>query len=340
MTDVMTSPTANQLPAPSTQRRKAVWLRELALLPALVVVFLIGGLVDDTFVGWSNIVSILTASAALSLVVLGESLVLITGKFDLSLESTMGLAPALGAMVVIPAASAGFGVELPAAVGLLIIPLCGALVGFVNGFLIVKLKLNAFIVTLAMLTVLRGVQVGSTKGKTLFNLPDSFTDLATTTLLGLPMSVWLAAVLFAVAGWVLRYHRVGRALYAIGGNREAARAAGVRVDRIAWAVFVVAGLLAAIGGLAYTGYVGALGANQGSGMILQVFAAAVIGGVSMNGGKGTLFGALCGVLVLGLANNILTLAGVSAQWFQAVNGLIVLVAVIIARVTTGKAQDS
>lgn len=336
MTDVMTDP-QTELPAPP-RRRKALWLRELALLPALIVVFVIGGLVDDTFVGWSNIVSILTASAALSLVVLGESLVLITGKFDLSLESTMGLAPALGAMVVIPAASAGFGVELPVVIGLLVIPLCGALVGFVNGFLIVKLKLNAFIVTLAMLTVLRGVQVGSTKGKTLFNLPDSFTNLATTTFAGLPMSVWLAAVLFAVAGWVLRYHRVGRALYAIGGNREAARAAGVRVDRIAWAVFVVAGILAAIGGLAYTGYVGALGANQGSGLILQVFAAAVIGGVSLDGGKGTLVGALTGVLLLSSVSSLLNYAHVTAEWQGAIYGAIILVALIIARYAGGKPQ--
>ena len=172
-------------------------------------------------------------------------------------------------MVVIPAASAGFGVELPAAIGLLVIPLCGALVGFVNGFLIVKLKLNAFIVTLAMLTVLRGVQVGSTKGKTLFNLPDSFTNLATTTFLGLPMSVWLAALL-------VRRRRLGAALpprrpRAVRDRRQPRSRAGGRCpggpDRVGGVRR--RRVLAAIGGLAYTGYVGALGANQGSGMIFR-----------------------------------------------------------------------
>jgi simple sugar transport system permease protein len=112
----------------------------------------------------------------------------------------------------------------------------------------------------------------------------------------------------------------------------------VRVDRIAWAVFVVAGILAAIGGLAYTGYVGALGANQGSGMILQVFAAAVIGGVSLDGGKGTLVGALTGVLLLASVSSLLNYAHVTAEWQGAIYGAIILVALIIARYAGGKPQ--
>ncbi|WP_328607323.1 ABC transporter permease [Amycolatopsis sp. NBC_00345] len=337
MTDLMSDP-QTALPPPPAKRRKALWLRELALLPALVVVFVIGGLISDTFLTFDNVISILSAAAALSLVVLGESLVLLTGKFDLSLESTMGIAPAIGAMLVIPAASAGFGTEWPAALGLLAIPVVGALIGFINGFLIVKLKLNAFIVTLAMLTVLRGTQIGSTNGKTLFDQLDPFTALATTTFGGLPMSVWLAALLFLLFGLGLRYHRVGRSLYAIGGNREAARAAGIRVDRISWAVFIVAGVLAAIGGLAYTGYVGALGADQGDGLILQVFAAAVIGGVSLDGGKGTLVGALTGVLLLQSVDSLLRIAQVPAEWLKAIYGGIILVALIISRYAGGKPQ--
>ena len=111
--------------------------------------------------------------------------------------------------------------------------------------------------------------------------------------------MWLAAAAFAVAGFMLRYHRLGRALYAIGGNPEAARAAGIRVERITWGVYVLAGVLAAVGGLEITGYVGAISANQGNGLIFTVFAAAVIGGISLDGGKGTMFGALTGVLLLG-----------------------------------------
>ena len=335
MTDVLPGERTGTALAVAKSRSWVPRLRELALVPAIIVLLVIGAVVSDGYLDATNLVSILGASAALALVVLGESLVLITGKFDLSLESTVGIAPALGALLVLPS---GFGTEWPTVVCILAIFVIGAVIGAFNGFLIVKLQLNAFIVTLAMLTVLRGVQVGSTKGKTLFNLPDSFTNIATTTFAGLPMTVWLAALLFAVAGWVLRYHRVGRALYAIGGNREAARAAGIRVDRIAWAVFVVAGVLAAIGGLAYTGYVGALGANQGSGMILQVFAAAVIGGVSLDGGKGTLVGALTGVLLLSSVSSLLNYAHVTAEWQGAIYGAIILVALIIARYAGGKPQ--
>ncbi|WP_425484904.1 ABC transporter permease [Amycolatopsis anabasis] len=330
----MSAETTADAPSPAPARRLPR-LRELALLPALAALIVIGGLVNDTFLTPDNLISILGASAALALVVLGESLVLISGKFDLSLESTVGIAPALGALLVIPA---GFGTEFPAGAGILAILVIGALIGALNGFLIVKLQLNAFIVTLAMLIVLRGLLVGATEGKTLFDLPEAFFALATTTFLGLPASVWLAAAAYALTGFVLRYHRAGRALYAIGGNREAARAAGIRVDRVAWLVFVVAGVFAALGGLVLTGYVGAINANQGDQMIFTVFAAAVIGGISLDGGRGTMFGALTGVLLLQSVENLLTLAQVPSFWIKAVDGGIILVALMIARFTGGKPQ--
>lgn len=313
-------------------------LRDFALIPALVILFVLGAFVSPSFLTEANIISILGASAALALVVLAESLIIITGKFDLSVESTVGIAPAVGAMLVIPAASGGFGTEWPLAAGLLAILGIGAIVGFVNGFLVVKLRLNAFIVTLAMLIVLRGMLVGATKGGTLFDMPAPFFALATTTLIGLPLSVWLAALAFAVAGGMLRYHRLGRALYAIGGNAPAARAAGIKVDRITWGVFVLAGVLAAIGGLVVTGYVGAINANQGNGMIFTVFAAAVIGGVSLDGGRGSMFGALCGVLLLGVVQNLLTLAQVPSFWIQAIYGAIILGALMVAKLTGEEQQ--
>ncbi|MEV0224131.1 ABC transporter permease [Streptomyces sp. NPDC050704] len=333
-TPVKTVKTASN--AKSVLLRRA---RELALVPALLVLFILGAFVNDAFLTEQNIISILGASAALAMVVLAESLVLITGKFDLSLESVVGIAPAVGALLLLPAAQSGWGMELPAPVALLAILVVGAVIGGFNGILVVKFKLNAFIVTLAMLIVLRGLLVGATEGKTLFGMPDAFYTLATTTFLTVPLSVWLAAASFGVAGFVLKYHRLGRALYAIGGNADAARAAGIRVDRVMLGVFVVAGTLAAVGGLLQTGYVGAINANQGQNMIFTVFAAAVIGGISLDGGKGTMFGALTGVLLLGVVQNLLTLAQVPSFWIQAIYGGIILVALMIARVTTGRAQD-
>ncbi|MGN6319079.1 ABC transporter permease [Trinickia sp.] len=306
--------------------------RDLALLPALALLIAVGAWVSPSFLTRANLVSVLGASAALALVVLAESLIVIVGKFDLSLESTVGFAPALGAMLVMPATSAGFGWQWSPLAGLVVIVAVGALIGWINGLLVVRMRLNAFIVTLAMLIVLRGMLVGATKGGTLFDMPPSFFALATVTVLGLPLSVWLAAAAFAVAAFVLRYHRIGRALYAIGGNAQAARAAGIRVERVVWGVFVLGSMLASIGGLIVTGYVGAINANQGNGMIFTVFAAAVIGGISLDGGKGTMFGALTGVLLLGVVQNLLTLAQVPSFWIQAIYGAIILGSLMIARV--------
>ncbi len=325
--------------APATGKVLAARLRDLALLPALAVLIVVGTVVSPVFLTSGNINTILTSSAALSLVVLAESLVIITGKFDLSLESVYGFAPAIGAMVVVPAANFGFGFEWPSAAGILVVLLVGALIGFINGFMVVHLRLSAFIVTLAMLIILRGMLVGATSGRTLFDLPQAFYGLMIITFLGLPLAVWLAALAFLVAGLMLRYHRLGRALYAIGGNPEAARAAGIRVERITWGVYVLAGVLAAVGGLAITGYVGAISANQGNGLIFTVFAAAVIGGISLDGGKGTMFGALTGVLLLGVVQNLLTLAQVPSFWIQAIYGAIILGSLMVARFAGGQSQE-
>ncbi|GAA4555102.1 ABC transporter permease [Planotetraspora kaengkrachanensis] len=313
--------------------------RDLTLVPVIILLLVVGAFIDPVFLTTGNLTNVLQQQSALALVVLAEALILIAGKFDLSLESTVGLAPALAVMLVVPTTAGGFGIELPVA---LAIPLClliGAAVGAFNGFLILRFQLSAFIVTLAMLIVVRGLQTGITGGKSLFALPQSFLYLGSATWLGVPAAIWITAVLFLAGIAVLRLFRVGRSLYAIGGNADAARAAGIRVERVTLVVFVIAGTLAALAGLLETGRLGGISANQGNGWIFMVFAAAVIGGVSMDGGKGTILGALTGVLVIGLVENILTLKGVPGEWKQLVYGGIILVALMISRLAGGKAQD-
>ncbi|GAA4447192.1 ABC transporter permease [Phytohabitans houttuyneae] len=326
-------------PLPGGRRVQLARFRDLALVPAILLLVIVGAIIDPVFLTKANITNVLQQQTELSLLVLAEAIILIAGKFDLSLESTIGLAPALAVGLVIPVASNGLGTELPVA---LAIPLCllvGLAIGAFNGLLILRFKLSAFIVTLGMLIVLRGLQIGLTGGQNLFDIPQSVLYLGNAVWLGLPASIWICGVLFAAGILALGFLRHGRAVYAIGGNVDAARAAGIRTDRVVWIVLMIGGLLAALAGLLMTGRLGSVASAQGDGMIFTVFAAAVIGGVSLDGGKGTLFGALCGVIVLGLINNILTLGGVSAQWIQAIYGAIILVALILARVTSGKAQD-
>jgi simple sugar transport system permease protein len=315
-------------------------LRDLALVPAIVAVAIVGFIVNPVFLSSDNIVNVLQSMSEISIVVLAETIVLITGKMDLSLESTFGLAPGLAAWLIVdPAVTHGLGVHaVPPAFAVPIVLLVGALVGAFNGLLIVRFGLNGFVVTLGMLIVLRGLLTGISGGKTFFALPDSMRYLGSAVWLGVPASVWTCLALFAVGIVVLGYTRPGRALYAIGGNVDAARAAGIRTDRILWLTLIVAGMLAALAGLLISGRLAAVPSAQGSGAIFQVFAAAVIGGVSLNGGKGTIFGAFTGVLLLFMIINVLTLAGVPAQWTNFLNGAVILVALVVSRVTGGKAQ--
>jgi simple sugar transport system permease protein len=317
------------------------WIREAALLPVLAVLLIVGAILNSHFLTVSNIVTgIGQQSSALGVVVVGESLILLIGGMDLSLESTFGLAPMIAAWLIVPVAAFGDGLLLNPYLGIGILLAVGAAVGLVNGLLIVKGRLNGFIVTLAMTIVLAGIQEGIVKGQAPFNLPTAFGYLGAADLGAVPVSLIVAAVIFVLTGLFLRYHRLGRAIYAVGGNREAARAAGIKVNQVRIGVYVAGSMLAAIGGLMEAGRVSSVTPTQGygEGIIFPVFAAAVIGGVSLQGGRGNMVGAASGVILLGVVQNILELENVSNYWVDAINGGVILFALILARVIGGEAS--
>lgn len=314
-------------------------LRDFALVPAIIVIAIVGQVVSPIFLQADNLINILQTMSEISLLVLAQTLVLVAGRMDLSLESTFGLAPGVAAWLTV-AAGAGHGLGLlPGAWAIPITLLVGVLVGMVNSLFIVRFGLNGFIVTLGMLIVLRGLLTGISGGQTFFNLPEPMAYLGSTMWLGVPASIWICLLLFAAGIVLLGFTRFGRALYAIGGNVDAAKAAGIRTDRVLWITLISAGALAALGGLMLSGRLASVAASQGNGAIFTVFAAAVIGGVSLNGGKGTVFGAFTGILLLYMIQNVLTLAGVPAQWIDALNGAIILTALAISRLTGGKSQN-
>jgi simple sugar transport system permease protein len=312
-------------------------LRDLALIPAIIVICVLGQLVNPVFLRYDNLINVLQTMSEIALLVLAQTIVLVVGKMDLSLESTFGLAPGIAAYLTI---SGGQGLGLLS--GGWAIPvtlLVGALIGAINAMLIVRFGLNGFIVTLGMLIVLRGLLTGVSGGQTFFDLPASMLYLGSATWFGVPASIWVCLVLFAAGVVVLGFTSIGRSLYAIGGNVDAAKAAGIRTDRVLVGALVAASLLAALGGLLLSGRLASVAAAQGNGAIFTVFAAAVIGGVSLNGGRGTVFGAFTGILLLYLIQNVLTLAGVPAQWIGALNGAIILVALVLSRITSGRNQN-
>lgn len=325
---------------PDSMRRsrwkRIVFSREAALVPVLILLLIVGSLLNSVFLTPANLLNVLQQSAVLSVVVVAESMVLIVGRFDLSLESIVGFGPALAALLTVSATTGGIGLDLPPLLGLLVLFAVGGFVGFLNGFFVVKLGLNAFMVTLAMLIILRGLLLGVTNGATIFGLPPEFTYLGSGRIAGIPVSILVAILVAVVVGLVLRYHRFGRAMYAIGGNINAARAAGVRVERTIWTVYVIAGLLSALAGLILVGRIASVTANMGQNLIFTVMAAAVVGGVALTGGVGGIFGAMTGVLMLGVTQNILTLSAVSSFWIDAVFGAIILAALALGRFTGRK----
>jgi simple sugar transport system permease protein len=328
------------LPARGRGAVAVSWIREAALLPVLAVILVIGAVLNSHFLTVSNMTGIGQQISALGVVVVGESLILLIGGMDLSLESTYGLAPMLAAWLIVPIAAFGNGMLLNPWLGILILLAVGAAVGLVNGLLIVKGRLNGFIVTLGMTILLAGIQDGIVKGEAPFTLPPVFGYLGSAGIGRIPVSLIVAAAIFALAGLFLRYHRVGRAIYAVGGNREAARAAGINVDRIRIGVYLAGSVLAAIGGLMEAGRVSSVAPTQGygEGIIFSVFAAAVIGGVSLQGGKGNMVGAASGVILLGLVQNILDLENAPNYWINAIDGGVILFALLLARVIGGEAS--
>jgi simple sugar transport system permease protein len=304
--------------------------RELALLPVIAIILVIGSWGYPGFLTWNNVTNnILGASAVLAIVVVAESLLLIAGKFDLSLQSVVALAPMASIILVVPETSGGLGTELSPAIGLTALILSGALVGALNGFLVAYLRLNAFIVTLAMLILLQGVTLGISSGRTIADLPDSYNFIALTRFLGLPLEVWIAGLIVAAAAYFMRYHVVGREIYAIGGNAEAARAAGVKVEKVTFWLFVVAGALSALAGLILSSRIASVASSQGSDIIFTVFAASVVGGIDLNGGRGRIIGAATGVLLLGIIQNLLVLSEVPPFWVTATYGAVILFSMMI-----------
>jgi ribose/xylose/arabinose/galactoside ABC-type transport system permease subunit len=323
-----------------TLAARATRLRGMALIPAIILAIVVGAFTSNVFLTPLNFLNVAQQATELTVLVVAAVMILLVGKLDISLESTVGLAPMVAAFLIVPASINGSaGTELSPYFGISITLAMGMAIGLFNGILIVKLKLSSFIVTLAMLILLRGIAIGVTDGRTMYDLPEPFLYLGSAAWFGVPVSVWFAAALVVVAALVLSRTAFGRAIYAIGGNAKAALAAGIRVDRVVLTVFVIAGALAAVAGLMLAGRVAAVPSSMGQNMIFTVLASSVIGGIGLNGGKGTILGAFTGVVLLSIIQNILTLSSVPSYWIDAVFGAIILFALILARATSGEKQE-
>ncbi|MCB0058305.1 MAG: ABC transporter permease [Caldilineaceae bacterium] len=285
------------------------------------------------FLTISNFRDILLNISILSIVALAQMMVIVTKGIDLSVGSMIGLVAMMVAFVV---KEPGIPIVVSVVLGMAL----GAVLGSFNGLIISYGRVPPIIATLGTLSLFRGMVFYYSQGTWInsFELPDSFKQLSKGTPLGLPNMV-IIAVIFAVVVWLfLNYRRTGRNIYAVGSNIEAAKTAGIRTQRITFLVYVLSGLACGLAAVLWASRFESAQTNTALGFELQTVAAAVVGGVSISGGVGTVPGVLLGALLLGIIENSLPLLRISPFWQLAVQGLLILVAVVVDNMIMRRSQ--
>lgn len=297
-----------------------------SLLVALAVLFVALALARPQFMTVGNLINLLRQISINGVLAVGVTFVLLTGGVDLSLGSLVALAGVTAATLAHPD-------QFPLFVPLLAGVLAGALCGAASGFVITRARIAPFIVTLGMMTIARGLALVISGGRPVSNLSPGFNWLGSGDIAGLPAPV-LVLLVVAVAAWVLldRF-RIGRHILAVGGNENAAHAAGLRVARIKLFAYTLCGALAGLAGVVLAGRITTGQPNAGLGYELDAIAAAVIGGTSLNGGVGGVGGTILGALLMGVINNGMDLMNVSSYYQQIVKGVIIVGAVCLERST-------
>ena len=302
-------------------------IRELGIVAALALLIAVTAVLEPRFIETASLRNLALNASILAILAVGQTLVIVTRNVDLSTGSVLGLSAFLAGDLL----QSHPGMALPL-VFLLGIAL-GAACGLFNGILVTWGQVPALVVTLGTLYAFRGLAFLWTDGRQVNaeTLPDAFLNLGSDSIAGVPILVLIALVIVLGVGQWLRDYRPGRELYAIGSNPEGARLAGLRADRRVLIAFVLAGALAGLGGVLFTARFGTVDATAGVGYELTVIAAAVVGGVAIFGGTGTVYGAALGALLLGTITSSLIVLRVEAFWQLAAVGALLLLAIGLDR---------
>lgn len=300
-------------------------LIEQKSLIALLVMIVIVSLLNPHFFTLANILNILRQTAVNAIIAVGMTLVILTAGIDLSVGSILAFAGAVGASLI--AREIPLAISVPAALAV------GTAMGAASGIIIAKGRVQAFIATLVAMTLIRGLTLVFTDGRPIStgftDTADAFAFIGTGYLLGIPFPVWLMALTFGAAWYLLNHTRFGRYIYALGGNEEATRLSGINVDRIKITVYAICGFLSALAGLIITSRLSSAQPTAGAGYELDAIAAVVLGGTSLMGGKGSIMGTLVGALIIGFLNNALNLLDVSSYYQMIAKAVVILLAVLV-----------
>lgn len=298
---------------------RSLEFRMFVLAAAVVVVL---SFASPYFMTYNNILNVLDQSVVVGILAVGLTLVILTAGIDLSVGSVVGLT---GVAMAVSFPVVGF---WP---GLFIGLATGAFVGFINGVIIEKGQVAAFIVTLGMLSIARSLTYIGSGARSIINLPSELPSIALAMIGPLPVNVIFLLVLYAFTYWVLTYTKMGRSLYAIGSNPEAARIAGLPVSRYRIGVYVISGALCACAAAFLAGRIRSVDPTSGTGLELDAIAAVVIGGTSLFGGRGSIVGTLFGVIIMVCIRNGLNLLGIDPYWQGTAIGMIIIAAVLAER---------
>ncbi|MBM7687523.1 ribose ABC transporter permease [Enterococcus ureilyticus] len=306
-------------------KKKKIALGSLGPLLALVALVIVVTVLNPSFITPNNLLNLLRQVSINALIAFGMSFVILTGGIDLSVGSTLALSGALTAGLI----ANGISPILAMLFGMIL----GAFLGMVNGLLITKGKMAPFIATLATMTIYRGATLVYTDGNPITGIGKSFIFqfMGKGYLFGVPFPIIVMLVFFFLLYMLLHKTAFGKKTYAVGGNLKAAEIAGVKTDRIQIIIYTISGLMASISGIILTSRLNSAQPTAGQSYEMDAIAAVVLGGTSLSGGKGRLFGTLIGVLIIGTINNGLNLLGVSSFYQQIVKGLVIIVAVLLDR---------
>lgn len=308
---------------------KLVFSRELALaVITLFVVVLYSVLFPVSFRSFDNFSAILRNLAFEGILALGMMLMMVSGVFDLSVGA---MASMIGVITGALMKKAGLPVPVAIFIGLAI----AALGGFLNGFVVAKVRVNALITTLGTMGIFQGIAL-LVGGPGITFLPDSFTKFGQFEFLGLQAPVWLLLVLAIAAHYCLAHTRFFRQYYYIGSNAKAAHLSGIKVERMQMLGFIIMGVLAGVAGIAYASRIATASSTVGVGSELQAITAVILGGASLTGGKGTIWGAMIGVFFMGLMKNVLIISRVSSEWQGIILGGVLVLAVALDSIMNRK----
>ncbi|MDO7975779.1 monosaccharide ABC transporter membrane protein (CUT2 family) [Oceanotoga teriensis] len=292
------------------------------ILFGFIILCFILGLLTNRFFTINNWRNIFVQSSTTGIVAVGMTFVIITGGIDLSVGSVLAFTAMISAGMI-----RGNMNPILAIIFTLVFGLC---IGLINGLFISKLKMPPFIVTLAAMSIARGLAMVYSGGRTIPIMNDTYNFMGQGYLFKIiPIPIIIMIIAFFIAGYILKYTSFGRKTYAVGGNREAAKFSGIKIDNIEMIAYSITGLMSATAGIVLSGRLGASLPTSAEGLELDAIGAVVIGGASLSGGKGTIFGTFIGVLIMSVLNNGMNLLNVNPFYQQVFKGLIILVAVLI-----------